>query len=210
MRIALRLSTSPLAPIHPIVVHWPFTLVVITLGAEIAYRLTRKPLFAQVSGWGIVAAVGFIALADVTGFLAASLTRVPAAADVTLRHTVWCALGATAASWGALVARLTAGAPLEGMGPLRRPTALSLGFLTACAALLAIGDHAGYLLVYRYLVGTAPERYPEWRQTISLAWGAIPLAVAAAGFGLIRVAPHVAGLYLRALVRRDRKVGRHP
>jgi uncharacterized membrane protein len=158
--MTIRIPSQLLAPIHPIVVHWPFTLVLLATTAECLALWQRKLPFAYLSYWLWWLAFAFIAISDVTGYLAVELTRVPATAIHLLTVTIRYAMASTAGAAAILATRHLVGQRMARGGLSRRPTPLSLGLALITAALLALGDHAGYLLVYDHLIGTRRELHP--------------------------------------------------
>lgn len=158
--MTIRIPSQLLAPIHPIVVHWPFTLVLLATAAESLALWQRKVQFAYLSYWLWWLAFAFIAISDVTGYLAVGLTRVPASAAHLLGVVIRYAMISTVGAAAILATRHLVGRRMAHAGLSRWPTPLSLGLALGTAALLALGDHAGYLLVYQHLIGTQRELHP--------------------------------------------------
>lgn len=181
--MTIRIPSQLLAPIHPIVVHWPFTLVLLAWAAE-ALALWKKRLkFAQLSYGLWWLAFAFLAVSDITGYLAVGLTRVPATAAHLLLATIRYAMASTVGAAAILATRHLVGRRMAQPGSSRWPTPLSLGLALVTACLLALGDHAGYLLVYEHLVGTRQELHPMLVTYLPLwLFGVVAIALSLAFF----------------------------
>jgi uncharacterized membrane protein len=184
--LTLSLPTQGLATIHPLMVHWPFTLAVLALAGEVLSFLTGSPFWTRAGFFALVACAAAMLATDGTGFMALAITRVPPGTYGLLKATVLYALSATALGLIAVALRWKTGRPVYDAGKrliARAPTWTSLVLVLGVVVLLGFGDHAGYLLVYQDLIGTRVLRRP--RLVLHLAVGRADWLVIAAGAAVV-------------------------
>lgn len=170
----IALTSNIWSEIHPIVVHWPFTLASLAVGADGLSRRRPNSTAIARAGWMLL---GFLVLAmllaDATGFLSQALLSIPKALDPRIARLIFYALSATATGMLALWRRTL-------IGPDTVPDWTAGLALWATWLLLALGDHAGYVLVYRYGLGTETGIPPSSTLFISMGWvvGAVAATLA--------------------------------
>ena len=153
-------------PLHPLVVHFPVVLILVSLLFEIVGRATDGPWWRKASLAMLVIAVVAGIVAGYTGELAADhAEKIQRIAEDTVdshgdlaKLSIWLA-------GGALAARLAE----AGMGTLRGVVSLvALLLQLASAVTIGVAGHRGGLLVYRHgagvTVGDQPVRDPGGTQ----------------------------------------------